>query len=995
MSNTKQKLNILRTAILAVLITAGSSLTVLAEPLPDPVDVESVWGGTYSNKLDRVVSWEMLEDEAVKAYHVYVKYPDSSEYVMEMEVPADLYGYDWISIGNGDYKMISAPTSREGYQMIAATQNDNKFQYLYRKDSEVHPVGKYSFYICAVDADGAEGPSSEVEYCTYAGLIDVKSFEGDPLVVSWSGPLDSTPGLVRIDILKDSKIVGSPVWTYDSVASEAVIDNSALEPGNTYYIMITKRIAESPDNIEGETYSRSLIDEPFYLSLPEPEDNEAPGVSITVTPQEVMPGEDVTVTVTGTDDLDLAAIWWWGENTPYADLNKAHWHSCSGTEETHVWTINTAGFPVGDYTLGANARDAAYPVPGEPHQASEGAGIKYAGFTVKDKTTIDLKIVDVSCIPDKLVAGEDTKIEIPVYFKCEGERDIYTDVNNNGKYDSGIDEWYGAARIKDDFKVEVRINGKPFRNAVLTYDPMLAGTGWRVKFGEGGSKSFTPDFYEACVPGENEIYVKVDAGNQVSEKYENNNEMTVKVHVEDIVPPDIAVENLRNDEEIKNEITISAEADDNTRVDRVEFYVGSIKIKTIKGPPYKCKWETHLVENGEHQIRVIASDIFGNTSIKSIKVKVKNKKPKAWNTVPQKNNRVKGDAVTVMAEVDGGTSKVHFQYKRKPNGDESVQWKTISKDDEAPYSCYWNTDAIDDGEYILRAVAYDEYGYCDSDPDIITIFVDGNNWDIYEEGNPDVNPGVTHKKREKFSKEDGGTISLADGTQAVIPPGIDVGARCIDISILNPEDMVTTLPPVESSLKSVGIFREYNFSDGSRIFNKKITLVLPYKDKNKDGIIDGTDVRVEDLRPYWFNEKEKIWIPVGESQACFKYSKRSSRKKGNFVEVKVDHFTIFALMAHSPNKDLKDVLVYPNPYKPNSGLDHQNISFDGLTEKAVVRIYTITGRLVNELKGHTIPGKIEWDVLNSDYERVASGVYLYVITDGDNKSVIGKFAVIR
>ncbi|MBW2976610.1 hypothetical protein KY347_04145 [Candidatus Woesearchaeota archaeon] len=106
-----------------------------------------------------------------------------------------------------------------------------------------------------------------------------------------------------------------------------------------------------------------------------------PTVDIDVFPLTVEQGQTFNVTVFGTDDVGLNMIWWWGVNTSDSELNKAHVFGCNGAKTcSYSWLVSTNA--LGTLTLGANSRDTAYPVPGEPHQASEGDGIAYATVAV-------------------------------------------------------------------------------------------------------------------------------------------------------------------------------------------------------------------------------------------------------------------------------------------------------------------------------------------------------------------------------------------------------------------------------------------------------------------------------------------------------------------------------------------------------------------------------------------------------------------------------------
>ncbi len=102
--------------------------------------------------------------------------------------------------------------------------------------------------------------------------------------------------------------------------------------------------------------------------------------------------------------------------------------------------------------------------------------------------------------------------------------------------------------------------------------------------------------------------------------------------------------------------------------------------------------------------------------------------------------------------------------------------------------------------------------------------------------------------------------------------------------------------------------------------------------------------------------------------------------------------------------NLENVKVYPNPYKPNSGTIYDNnpivgdgIIFSGLTQKAKVQIFNIAGELVTEFEEEDGDGIYVWDTRNKNGEKVASGVYIYFITNPDDKSKKkkGRIVIIR
>ncbi|MEW6608691.1 MAG: PEGA domain-containing protein [bacterium] len=99
---------------------------------------------------------------------------------------------------------------------------------------------------------------------------------------------------------------------------------------------------------------------------------------------------------------------------------------------------------------------------------------------------------------------------------------------------------------------------------------------------------------------------------------------------------------------------------------------------------------------------------------------------------------------------------------------------------------------------------------------------------------------------------------------------------------------------------------------------------------------------------------------------------------------------------------LDTIRLYPNPYKPYDGDSDNGISYDGspnsgivfdnLTQDATIRIFNLAGELVRE---ENASGRWQWDAKNSSGKEVASGVYIYLITDPAGNKASGKFTIIR
>ena len=69
------------------------------------------------------------------------------------------------------------------------------------------------------------------------------------------------------------------------------------------------------------------------------------------------------------------------------------------------------------------------------------------------------------------------------------------------------------------------------------------------------------------------------------------------------------------------------------------------------------------------------------------------------------------------------------------------------------------------------------------------------------------------------------------------------------------------------------------------------------------------------------------------------------------------------------------------------------MTFAGLTVGTTIKIFTVSGHLAKEL--HTDGPMIAWDLTNDSGDKVSSGGYLYLITDGQGDKVRGKIGVIK
>jgi hypothetical protein len=104
----------------------------------------------------------------------------------------------------------------------------------------------------------------------------------------------------------------------------------------------------------------------------------------------------------------------------------------------------------------------------------------------------------------------------------------------------------------------------------------------------------------------------------------------------------------------------------------------------------------------------------------------------------------------------------------------------------------------------------------------------------------------------------------------------------------------------------------------------------------------------------------------------------------------ITHLTLLGIGGKSlsaPN--LTNVFVYPNPCRIYEG-DRQ-ITFKKLTGQANIKIFNIAGELVKEIEHTNGTDEETW----TDPGSIASGIYIYLITNNQGQKAIGKLGIIK
>jgi hypothetical protein len=99
--------------------------------------------------------------------------------------------------------------------------------------------------------------------------------------------------------------------------------------------------------------------------------------------------------------------------------------------------------------------------------------------------------------------------------------------------------------------------------------------------------------------------------------------------------------------------------------------------------------------------------------------------------------------------------------------------------------------------------------------------------------------------------------------------------------------------------------------------------------------------------------------------------------------------------------NLARVHTVPDPYYVTNALEAtantKVLKFVNLPAQAIVRIYSLSGVLVNVLTHNDVTGggDLTWNLRNRNNQFVASGVYFYHVETPDGQAKVGRFTVVN
>ena len=163
---------------------------------------------------------------------------------------------------------------------------------------------------------------------------------------------------------------------------------------------------------------------------------------------------------------------------------------------------------------------------------------------------------------------------------------------------------------------------------------------------------------------------------------------------------------------LRSSVGLSATASSDRPLVSVTFQrspAGAGSWTTVCAPtaaPYSCSWNTAAVADGLYDLRAVALDASGYSRTDSVgSRRVDNTAPAASVTAA---TPLTGTATVSATASDAGSGVISVAFEARTSAGGS--WTPICTDGGAPYSCGWDTTAVADGKWEVRATATDGAG---------------------------------------------------------------------------------------------------------------------------------------------------------------------------------------------------------------------------------------------------------------------------------------------
>ena len=374
---------------------------------------------------------------------------------------------------------------------------------------------------------------------------------------------------------------------------------------------------------------------------------------------------------------------------------------------------------------------------------------------------------------------------------------------------------------------------------------------------------------------------------------------------------------------------------------------GIINYDLIRGTTTDTSWDSiGLPQNTRFLFTVRAEDLSGQEDLSTTTVVSKCTScnptwPEAVITFPIPGRIIKGTRITVSADLVAGspetTRDVLFQYRVKGQAvwqDITPQGNLHNPDSSFPYQIFWNA-TLTPRDYQLRAVATSSAGVSDPCPAFIEITIANATFESSGAQITEDNIDGDHVGTFEMYRLSGNLTSTAferDGNmmRVLVPKGSlpsfigDVTLREYDPAVFAGSGFKGSFKRQGAPLASIGdlnpanMYRSVTVGGGAGDFNSSLDLVIIFKDANRDGILDGTDIPVTQLDLFRHDAPSDTWILVNQN--------RNVDTSNNYLHVTAYQSGTYGVFSYPKPEPVKNLKV------EKLGTTDANLTWDPVTK---------------------------------------------------------------
>jgi hypothetical protein len=188
------------------------------------------------------------------------------------------------------------------------------------------------------------------------------------------------------------------------------------------------------------------------------------------------------------------------------------------------------------------------------------------------------------------------------------------------------------------------------------------------------------------------------------------------------------------------------------------------------------------------------------------------------------------------------------------------------------------------------------------------------------------------------------------------------------------------LPGIVSEIRAVNTGGAFLSPEGSS--QPEVQFIYPSTDGEYVDMGSESKVRALTLAVYRLNEEKNLWVRLPSSRVD---------PAARTVRVSVSEMGVFSLVGQM-DTNLDATYAYPVPFRAKRG--DSTITFADLAQRATLRVFSLSGRLIKSLEETDGDGELVWDVRDEEGDPLSSGVYFYLIESSTDKKR-GKLVIIR